>query len=160
MFIHWVDGARSIVGDVESVLARVAKVNPVIAGEDHALMVMGHTNGVTTLIDASWASPSERPRAGAAGDLLLEGRDGSLHFDALTGELRHITFDDTRVIESFAQQPSGPSAAFGGCIADFAAAIRHDRPMMSDGRDNLKTLAATLAAYESVERGTAVRPAL
>jgi predicted dehydrogenase len=58
---------------------------------------------------------------------------------------------------------SGPGtyqAAFDSCIADFAGAIRHGRAFLSPGSDNLKTLAATLAAYESVKEGTAVEPDL
>ena len=48
--------------------------------------------------------------------------------------------------------------AFDSCIADFAAGVRHDRPFESSAEDNLKTLAITLATYESVSRETVVRP--
>ena len=90
---------------------------------------------------------------------MLEGRDGSLHFDQSAGELRHITNDGTSVLERY---PGGPrssiQAAFDNCIADFAAGVRWDRPFLSSGEDNLRTLAATLAAYESAATGNTVAP--
>ncbi|MFN8524200.1 MAG: Gfo/Idh/MocA family oxidoreductase [Chloroflexota bacterium] len=152
MVIHWIDAARSVLGDVDTVYSRMVRVNPIIAGEDQALVVLGHTSGATTLIDSSWASPSERGPSAlgvGGGDTLVEGRDGSLHLDAQTAELRHVTNDGVTVLERYGTDRRGPSQAFAGCIADFAGAIRHGRPFVSDGHDNLKTLAATLAAYES-----------
>lgn len=161
MMIHYIDGVRYLMGDVESVYARMTRVNPLIAGEDHALVVLGHIGGPTTSIDASWASPAERqPRLGA-GDMLLEGRDGSLHLDAYDAELRHVTNDGTtEVLERYDAEARRRSyqEAFTSCIADFARAVRHHQAFLSSGADNLRTLAATLAAYESVSRGTAVRP--
>jgi predicted dehydrogenase len=162
MMIHYIDGIRSLMGDVETVYARITRVNPLIAGEDHALVVFAHKSGATSMVDCSWASPTDRqPRMGA-GDMLLEGRDGSLHLDPFDAELRHIANDGTvTVLKRYdSTGPSAYQAAFDSCIADFAAAIRHGRPFLSPGSDNLKTLAATLAAYESVQENTVVVPDL
>jgi predicted dehydrogenase len=159
MMIHYIDGVRFLMGDVESVYARLARVNPVIAGEDHALIVLGHTSGATSMIDCSWASPADRPPKMGTGDILIEGRDGSLHLDVYDAELRHVTNDGAvTVLTSYPGGPNAYQAAFDSCIGDFAAAIRHGRAFQSPGSDNLRTLAATLAAYESAERGTAVHP--
>ena len=162
MMIHYIDGVRYLMGDVESVYARMTRVNPVIAGEDHALVVFGHTGGATSMVDCSWASPTDRQPKMGAGDMLLEGRDGSLHLDPFDAELRHITNDGTvTVLKRYdSSGPGAYQAAFDSCIADFAAAIRHGRSFLSPGSDNIKTLAATLAAYESMAEGTAVDPNL
>lgn len=159
MAIHWIDGARYLMGDVESVYARMAKVNPIIAGEDAALVVLGHAGGGTTLLDGNWANPEDSPRPAGDGGVLLEGRDGSLRYDALEGELRHITTDTVTVLERYPGPPQGIQAAFDNCIGDFAGALRWGREFVSSGTDNLETLAATLAAYDSVAKGTAVSPA-
>jgi len=158
MAIHWIDGARYLMGDVESVYARMTRVNPVIAGEDVALVVLGHAGGGTTLLDGSWASPEDSPRPAGDGGVLLEGRDGSLRYDPIDGELRHITDDGVNVLERYPAGREAGQSAFDNCIADFAGAIRWNRPFLSSGRDNLGTLAATLAAYDSVAQGTAVSP--
>jgi D-apiose dehydrogenase len=161
MMIHYIDGIRYLMGDIESVYARIARVNPLIAGEDHALVVFGHTNGAYSSVDCSWASPADKkPRMGA-GDMLLEGRDGSLHLDPFEAELRLVRLDGTvTVLEQYEGGPGAYQAAFDSCIGDFAASIRFGRPFLSPGSDNLKTLAATLAAYESVRLGTVVEPQL
>jgi predicted dehydrogenase len=160
MMIHYIDGVRFLMGDIKSVYARTMRINPLIAGEDHALVVFGHESGGTTYLDCSWASPTDREMKVGSSDMLIEGRDGSLHLDPYDAELRHITNDGVTVLKCYGgggRQGTG-SPAFTSCIADFASAVRHDRPFLSSGRDNLKTLAATLAAYESVSRGTVVSP--
>jgi predicted dehydrogenase len=118
-------------------------------------------SGAYSTIDCSWASPSDRRSKMGAGDMLLEGRDGSLHLDPFDAELRHVTLDGTvTVLKSYEGAPNAYQAAFDSCIGDFAGAIRHGRPFISPGSDNLKTLAATLAAYESIKKGEVVDPML
>ena len=160
MMIHYIDGIRSIMGDIESVYARATRVNPLIAGEDHAMVVYGHTSGATTMVDCSWASPADRTPKMGAGDMLVEGRDGSLHLDPFEAELRHVTLDGTvTVLKQYAEAGrQAYQAAFDSCIADFAGAVRYGRAFISPGSDNLKTLAATLAAYESLRQGGVVVP--
>ncbi|MBV9354354.1 MAG: Gfo/Idh/MocA family oxidoreductase [Chloroflexi bacterium] len=157
MAIHWIDGARYLMGEVDRVYARMVRINPAIVGEDAAVVVLSHGAG-TTLLDGSWASPEEAPRPLGSGGVLLEGRDGSLHFDQSAGELRHITGDGTSVIERYPPPPRSIQAAFDNCIADFAGGVRGQRAFVSSAEDNLRTLAATLAAYDSVAQSTAVAP--
>ena len=162
-YIHHVDGIRYLLGDVTSVYARMSRTNPAIVGEDRLFLVLGHASGATSSIDASWVVPVERPTKLHLGDFLIEGVDGALHLDAYDAELRHVTQSGTTVLERYgASTPGGAGsmgqAAFDSCIADFAAGVRHDRPFESSAEDNLKTLAITLASYESVARGTAVSP--
>jgi predicted dehydrogenase len=96
-----------------------------------------------------------------AGDMLLEGRDGSFHLDPFDAELRHVALDGTvTVLKRYEGAPNAYQAAFDSCIGDFAASIRHGRSFLSSGSDNLKTLGATLAAYESLRTGAAVDPNL
>jgi len=162
-YIHHIDGIRYLLGDVTSVYARMSRTNPAIVGEDRLFLVMGHASGATSSIDASWAVPIERQVALHLGDFLIEGVDGAVHLDPYDAELRHVTTSGTTVLERY--EPSSPGGAgplgqgaFNSCIADFAAGVRHDRPFESSAEDNLKTLAITLASYESVARGTAVTP--
>jgi predicted dehydrogenase len=127
------------------------------------VLVLGHEGGATSLIDASWAVPVERPVRLHMGDFLIEGVDGALHLDPFDAELRHVTTSGTTVLERYGEHsPSIPGSmgqgAFNSCIADFAAGLRHDRPFESSAEDNLKTLAITLASYESAASGTAVSP--
>jgi D-apiose dehydrogenase len=162
-YIHHVDGIRYLLGDVTSVYARMSRTNPAIVGEDRLFLVLGHASGATSSIDASWVVPVERPTKLHLGDFLIEGVDGALHLDAYDAELRHVTQSGTTVLERYGTSTPGGAGsmgqgAFNSCIADFAAGVRHDRPFESSAEDNLKTLAITLASYESAARGTAVSP--
>jgi len=157
-YIHHIDGIRYLLGDVESVYARMAHVNPAIVGEDRLTLVLGHASGATSLLDASWTTPLERPVKLMQGDILIDGREGSLHLDPFDGELRYLPRGVVvSVLERYPDRPD-LQLAFNSCIGDFAAGVRFGRPFESSAEDNLKTLAITLASYESVSRGTVVRP--
>ncbi len=54
--IHILDIARFLLGDVATLTARMARVNPRIKGEDVATMLLGHENGVTSIVDCSYAT--------------------------------------------------------------------------------------------------------
>jgi predicted dehydrogenase len=163
-YIHHIDGIRYLLGDVTSVYARMSRTNPAIVGEDRLFLVMGHAGGATSSIDASWAVPVERPVRLHLGDFLVEGVDGALHLDPYDAELRHVKQNGTVVLERYETSSIGGAGpigqgAFNSCIADFAAGVRHGRPFESSAADNLKTLAITLASYESAARGIVVTPA-
>jgi predicted dehydrogenase len=141
----------------------MSRTNPAIVGEDRLFLVLGHASGATSSIDASWVVPVERPTKLHLGDFLIEGVDGALHLDPFDAELRHVKHDGTTVLERYGASNIGGAGpmgqgAFNSCIADFAAGVRHDQPFESSAEDNLKTLAITLASYESAARGTAVTP--
>ena len=51
--VHHLDTARYLMGEIEEVFCRTGKLNPVIAGEDLALISIRHTNGVLGTIDGN-----------------------------------------------------------------------------------------------------------
>ena len=54
--IHILDIARFLLGDVTTLTARTRRVNPKIKGEDVATMLLDHENGVTSVVDCSYAT--------------------------------------------------------------------------------------------------------
>ncbi len=157
MYIHWIDCARYLLGDATAVYARAARVNPAIVGEDWAVVMLGHASGATSLIESSWATPHDPPdETFREGDVLVEGAEGALHFDPASGELRLARTDRSEVVGRYLPLSQAYQTAFNGCIGHFAAAVRTDAPFESPADDNLRTLAVTLAAYKSIERGAVV----
>jgi predicted dehydrogenase len=156
MFVHWIDCARFLLGEIESVYARAGRVNPAIVGEDWAVLLCGHAGGATSLVESSWATPTDTPSVRREGDVLLEGADGALHFDPTTLELRLILAGEVKVVAQYDSLDRAFQKAFDDCIGHFAHAVRFAEPFESPVEDNLKTLAATLAAYDSLEQGAAV----
>ena len=155
--IHSIDAARSLAGEVESVYARMARVTGGIQGEDMALVVLGHQGGATSSHDASWATPGGAP-GDAAYAWRMAGRDASVDYSEARGELRLIDAHQVRLLERYPDWATPHQQAFIACIGHFAHAVRFDEPFWSSARDNLRTLAATLAAYDSVASGQVVRP--
>jgi len=161
MMIHWIDTARFLLGDIATVYARLTRINPAIAGEDVALVALTHIGGATTLLDHSWGTAPERRQARRRdGDVLVEGRDGSYRFDDEDGVLVRLDLEgDETVIGRYKERDAGDPflLAFAGCIGHFAACLRAGTPFESPIEDNLRTLAATLAAYDSARAGQVVR---
>src|SRR5438445_3615653 len=54
--IHILDIARFLLGDVSILTARTARINPTIAGEDVATMLMDHKSGAISVVDCSYAT--------------------------------------------------------------------------------------------------------
>ena len=57
--IHALDVARFLLGDAQSVSARITRVNPRIRGEDVATMLLDHGGGVASVVDCSYATKLE-----------------------------------------------------------------------------------------------------
>ncbi|WP_287834739.1 Gfo/Idh/MocA family protein [Acidiphilium sp.] len=158
--IHLLDVARFLFGEVTTLAARTQRVNPRIAGEDVATMMLGHAAGVTTVVDCSYASAQERelfPQSlieidGARGTLRL-GADYELVVHA-DGATRRET-----VAPDEARWGPAPWHGIQHSVFDiqehFIACLRGGREPETSGADNLRTLALVEAAYLSAQRGGA-----
>jgi len=54
--IHTLDIARYMMGEVDTVSARTARINPSIKGEDVATVLLGHSSGHSSIVDCSYAT--------------------------------------------------------------------------------------------------------
>ncbi len=54
--IHSLDIARFLFGDATHMTARTRRINPAIAGEDVATMLLDHSDGLTSVVDVSYAT--------------------------------------------------------------------------------------------------------
>jgi predicted dehydrogenase len=154
--VHFLDTFRFLFGEVASIYATTARRNPVIKGEDSALLVCRHRSGVTSLLDANRYNESEAedPRY-TFGTVRIDGSGGHLEFDfdgrifikPLGDKLREHNYEPAR--RGFA----------GDCVY---AVQRHFVDAMLDGtefestpRDYLKSVQLVEAAYASAATGEA-----
>jgi predicted dehydrogenase len=156
IFIHWIDCTRYLLGEIETIHARAGRVNPAIAGKDWAVLLSGHVGGGTSLIESSWATPTDNPAIRREGDVLLEGAEGALHFDPTTLTLRLIRPGEVTVTAQYDSLDRAFQHAFDACLGHFAHAVRFGQTFESPAEDNVRTLAVTLAAYDSLERRAVV----
>lgn len=159
--IHSLDIARYLFGDATRMTARTKRVNPSIAGEDVATMLLDHENGMTSIVDVSYASklPEEPfPETfvevdGTEGTLRL-GKDYTLIVHGPGGTVRSI------VAPNLLPWASRPWHNIQESVAliqkHWAERLAAGREPDTSGRDNLKTFALVEAAYASAERGETI----
>jgi predicted dehydrogenase len=80
--IHFIDTFRYLLGEVESVFARLKRLNPVIAGEDAGVILFEFRSGTRALFDGNRLvdHPAENRRL-TMGELLVEGSAGVIRLD-------------------------------------------------------------------------------
>jgi predicted dehydrogenase len=157
--VHFIDTARFLLGEVDSVWCQVRRVSGVTVGEDAAIVVMTHAGQggpATALIDASRCAEDEE-EGPAFGQMRVEGPAGTLrvlpsgrifHKPLLAPEREHLYAIPT-------QGYRGDSVR--ATHQHFVDALRTGTPFETEGRAYLRTVRAVFAAYESAETGATVR---
>ena len=153
--IHFIDSFRYLFGEVASVYARIDRLNPVISGEDRALMVFEFSNGMQGLFDGNRLVDhrADNPRL-TMGEMTIEGSDGCLELDGNglitlrrsgSDEWQDVTYDwnDTD---------------FGGdCVyltnRHIVEHLRDETPAANSAAEYLVNLRIEEAVYESAHSG-------
>lgn len=159
--IHSLDIARFLFGDATAITARTSRVNPAIAGEDVATMLLAHADGMTSIVDCSYATklPVEPfPETllevdGTLGTLRL-GKDYRLTVHGPSGT---TVSDVPPTLLPWASRPwHNIQESVAAIQQHWVDALSSNRPPDTSGHDNLKTFALVEAAYASAERGQTV----
>lgn len=160
---HVLDVARFLFGAAHSVYALTARVNPEIAGEDVAtvLMAMGDARTAVT-VEMSYASRTEHERFPQT-YLFIEGDRGSIEL-APDYLLRITDETGTHLTRHAPPRYAWADPAYDlvqssmvPCIADLLGHLRGERTAETTGADNLETARLVGAAYESAASGTVWR---
>ena len=153
--IHFIDTFRFLMGEVQAVYARLRQLNPVIQGEDAALITFEFASGAAGLLDANRLNDhvADNPRR-TMGEMWLEGAHGVLRLD---GEARlwwkpHHGGETEHIYER------GSSVSFGGgaCGLLQRHVLRswHDAtPTENAAGDYLRNLLIQEAVYASHASG-------
>lgn len=149
--VHFLDTFRYLVGEIDEVYCRTARVNPVIAGEDLALIQVSFAGGANGLVDANRiAGPMPPPPA--FGELVLEGDRGVARIDP-QGAVYLTTLGEGERRLPFTSTTEGYRGdSVHATQAHLLACLRDGRPAETEGRSYLHTTAAVFACYESAER--------
>ncbi|MCI4663812.1 MAG: Gfo/Idh/MocA family oxidoreductase [Neomegalonema sp.] len=80
--VHWIDTFRFFMGEASGVFARLAKLNPVIAGEDAGVIYFDFEGGRRGVFDGNRLSDHiAENRRRTLGEMWIEGADGTLRLD-------------------------------------------------------------------------------
>jgi predicted dehydrogenase len=159
--IHVLDIARFLFGDVVNIAARTARVRPDIVGEDAATMLLGHANGVASMVDCSYSTflPEEQfPETlveidGAEGTIRLL-RDYKLAVHGRSGTER--TSVEPKLLPWATKPWHNVQESVALIEKHWIECLAAKREPATSGHDNLKTFALVDAAYLSAERGETV----
>lgn len=155
--VHFLDTFRYLIGEPENIYARTSRRNPVIKGEDSALVVCGFKDGVTAVLDANRYNEcdADNPRF-TFGTLRLDGSQGHLELD-FDGTIRIKPLGEDFQIHPY--QPSTGGFA-GDCVFNiqkhFVECIHSGNPFESETRDYLKSVLLVEAAYQSARSGSVI----
>ncbi|MCL4545406.1 MAG: Gfo/Idh/MocA family oxidoreductase [Chloroflexi bacterium] len=141
--IHAVSVARMLMGEIREVIAaRGRQIWDELAPSEDTIAILTHfAGGSIGIIDFSWSTHHERSYFGFE----VFGTDGSLSFDLASGGLTIIR--DGRREERQVPWSSG----FTEEIRHFLDCIRDGRQPKTTAVEEARTLAAVLAAYQSVD---------
>jgi len=160
--IHILDVARFLLGDAQAITARTRRVNPAIKGEDVATMMLDHANGVTSIVDCSYATPQEHEPFPES-FVEIDGDRGALR---LTKDYRlTITTRDGTTVEevappllAWAERPwHNIQESVRNIQAHWVDRLASGGTPDTSGRDNLQTFGLVQAAYQSAATGQTVR---
>ncbi|MFB5675097.1 Gfo/Idh/MocA family protein [Paenibacillus terreus] len=79
--VHWIDTFRYLFGEIESVYCQLRTWNPLIKGEDDAIVLFNFINGMTGIYDANRVVYTAEVRPPTYGWMSLEGELGNLRLD-------------------------------------------------------------------------------
>lgn len=140
VLIHHLDVLRALLGPLTILSARVARVNPSLAGEDVAVIVLSGEGGLTGVLDGNISAagypalPIDR--------LEVMGSTATLLFD--TDRLLMVGSGEPPV--SFDLQKNY-QASFTNAIQEFIRGLRTGEPFQTDRLDNLETLRLMESCY-------------
>ncbi|MGJ8695252.1 MAG: Gfo/Idh/MocA family protein [Verrucomicrobiaceae bacterium] len=148
--VHFLDTFRFLFGEVDHIHAHIARRNPVIKGEDSALLLCTHQNGVTSLLDANRYNESEadNPRY-TFGTVRIEGSKGHLEL-SLDGSIRIKILGEKSYLHDYS--PSKENFA-GDCVFNtqrhFIDTLLTNGEFESTVTDYLKSVKLVEDAYAS-----------
>jgi len=156
--IHTLDIARFMMGEVDAVTARTARVNASIQGEDVATVLLDHSSGFSSIVDCSYATKlSKEPFPETL--IEIDGNHGTLRLRQ-GYQLEVTTAEKTRVQDvspPVLPWASKPWHNIQGSVLSiqqhWVDCLRTNTEPATSGADNLNTLALVEAVYQSAESG-------
>ena len=155
--VHFIDTYRYLAGEISRVTAWHRRLNPVIKGEDCALLVLEFANGVIGEWDANRYNETtmHNPRY-TFGEFLIEGSAGSIRLAADS----RLTLQRLGEKEVEIPYERADVNFCGDCCyftqRHFIDRLLDGQPFETSGEEYLKTLAVQEAVYQSAEVRTPV----
>ena len=153
--VHFLDTFRFLGGEFSRLHCRISRINPVIAGEDCALIHVEFGSGANGLIDANRIS-GPLPLDPAFGECRAEGETAAIRMSP-EGRLWITEYGSAEREHDFEMPQIGYKGDSVKALQEhFLRCLRDKVPCESAGRDYLRTVEAVYACYQSAETGKVV----
>lgn len=153
--VHYIDTFRYLFGEIESIYCQTRTINPVIAGEDLAVIHFNFANEVVGIYDANRTTYMEEVRSPAYGLMTIEGTRGKVRLD-LEGKIFY-TPRDGQEKEHVYPIPTGWK---GGCAVatqqHFIDGLVKGIPFETSGENYLNSVRVVFACYESAKKNQVI----
>ncbi len=155
--VHFIDTFRYLLGEVQTVTARLRRLNPAIRGEDCGVLLLTFASGATAIWDASRYHENEAVDSRYTfGELRLDAAHGHLTLE-VDGTMRLKPLGQPTRVHDYPHVRRG----FGGdCVyalqRHFMGRMLSGEEFESSGEDYLRTVRVVEAAYESANTGQTV----
>jgi predicted dehydrogenase len=157
--IHFIDTFRYLFGEVSAVSARLARLNPVIRGEDAGIVLFDFAGGARAIFDGNrLLDHAADNRRLTMGEMLVEGAKASLRLDGW-GRLflRPFADRDEREIAHAWNVHGFAGDSVIHLQQHVVDHVLHGAPLMNCARDYLVNLAIEDAIYRSSEQEGALQ---
>ena len=150
--VHYIDTFRYHSGEVKSVFAILKKLNPVIKGEDSALMILNFKNEATAIWDANRYNENNFKKSRYTfGEYLIDGSNGSIRLYS-DGKLTLQKLGEPEKEHFYVHNDRGFA---GDCCyifqRDFTDHFISGDAFETSGDNYLKTIKVQEAVYESAK---------
>lgn len=155
--IHFIDTFRYLGGEIHKVYAKLRKMNPVITGEDWAMVMFEFEKDIVGMWDASRFNEPNYPNPRYTfGEFLVEGLEGAIRLYG-DGRITIQPLGKDEVDHGYHHQNINFA---GDCVyatqRHFVDCFISGNEFESNGTDYLKSLAVQEAVYNSAKTGTQI----
>ncbi len=153
--VHLIDVFRYLFGEVNSLYARLRRVNPVIKGEDAGIIMFDFANGACGLFDGNRLSDHKaKNRRLTMGEMRIEGENGTLFLSG-DGDLtfrKHGENEEERINYDWIDRDFG-----GDCVYNLQRhVVDHfikGTDLMNTAKEYLTNVELAEASYVSNDKG-------
>ncbi len=150
--VHFLDTFRFLAGEIESIYCVTRRLNPVLRGEDYAVIEVQFAAGAHGLIDANRISGPATPSV-TFGELRVEGDAGFVRMTP-DGDLFTTRYGEPEQPHPYDKPAAGYKGDSVRAFQEHAVTCLHTGEQAeSDGRAYLATVAAMEACYRSAASG-------
>jgi predicted dehydrogenase len=161
--IHFIDTMRFLLGRIDRVYAHIDHTSPLVKGDDLGVIMLEFRSGAVGVIDTSYGSYVSGDKKelirGNVDPFVVEGTGGTIELDPYQDD-SVIIVTDKGVTRHSARPGMSPAEAYQESFtktqSHFAQCLRSGETAQNELSDNLETLAAMFAAYDSAATGHAI----